>query len=354
MTSTYKAHLSILEALGFKYFQRCDSSTAFPTRYFDRLTEDNLLFHDVVNLESATEFTKIAQLIGTYSVAAGIIWAMHNQQWNTVCALAPEVAKRLRPLSPLIASVTSRYRGSTADKLAPEDSDFRLWREAPICSYRHQAALFLVSVPLRVDTKFEDWLVLLSAEHVEKIGATNVLSAARSTLSGPIRIDSKVPSSTLLGPMSAVHSTVFVPLAHLGWMSVYTGGLSGVLDRLRVFMRDGNMSNRNEDRLFRSRIAKAVAHFYAAHSLIRDCNTLCFTGEAKRMVMLNVVKTQVSELISEAVEVLTQALGMNFALALDDPLGLELFRRDSAAASLMVHNDLFYDHIFDLWYTKVA
>lgn len=137
-------------------------------------------------------------------------------------------------------------------------------------------------------------------------------------------------------------------------MSVYTGALGGVLDRLRVFMRDGKLGDRHTDRLFRNRISKAVARFHASAALIRDCAELCYSDSNLRPVMLNVVKTQVSEAVLEGGSLLNEALGLTFALGIGDPLGLEIYSRDVRAAPLMVHNDMFHEHLFDQWYTKAA
>jgi len=349
-----RKHLDILEELGLAYFQRCDRLTEAPTRYLERLAESDLLFCDFDDQQSADEFARICELIGRYSVAAGIVWAMHNQQWNMLREIAPTVSREVRAGGQLIASVTSRHRGSFVDALVPASSGYHLRREAPVCSYRYQAGEFLVAVPHKTELKTEDWLVLVPASDVQKPGEKNVLGVARSTLSGAVSINCTVAAHRVLGPLSSIHSKVFVPLAHLGWMSVYIGGLGGVLDRLRVLMRDGKLGDRKEDRLFRSRVSNAVAQYHVGMALVRECARVCFTGVPLRSVMLNVLKTEASVAASKGASALSDALGLRYSLTVGDPLGLETYCRDVRGAALMVHNDLFYEHLFDQWYTKMA
>ncbi|MBC3228685.1 hypothetical protein [Serratia fonticola] len=354
MTDKLKKHDSVLQGFGIEYFQRCDYRGEFPEDYFNALKAGDVLYHLITDYESACTFSEIARLIGEFSVSASLCWVMHNQQCNAIHQLDEALYARLKGSQSLIASATSEYP-DTGNMLSNENGRLRVVREAPVCSSRTHADYFAVSMKYKDQTSKERYLVLLPKASVAVVEGVH-LSNNRSTCSGPIRIDTLIDPKQVIGKVSSVFASAFVPIAHIGWMSSYNGGLGGVLARVRSAARTPKSELRLKvtTELFSNRIAQAVALEYTNRCLIQDSLDKNYGATAhSRGASLNIIKTEVSRNIRHAASLLEDALGSKYVMTPFDPLGAEMFCRDARSASLMVHNDMFYREIFDLWLLKL-
>ncbi|OKB64689.1 hypothetical protein BHU62_21360 [Serratia marcescens] len=354
MTNRLKKHDSLLQSFTLEYFQRCDHQGKFPADYFKALKDSDLLYHLIVDHESACAFSEIASLIGGFSVSASLCWVMHNQQCNAIRQLDEPLYERLQASQSLIASATSEY-ADAINSLAQENDRLRVLREAPVCSYRTHADFFAVSMKYKDQTARERYLVLLPKASVTAVEGFH-LSNNRSTCSGPISIDTVIDPQQVIGKVSSVFASTFVPIGHIGWMSSYNGGLSGVLARVRNGARTPKsaLKEKVSSELFSNRIAQAVALEYTNRCLIQDTlNKNYGAADHARSASLNVIKTEVSRNIRHAASLLEDALGSKYVMTPFDPLGAEMFCRDARSATLMVHNDMFYREIFDLWLLKL-
>ncbi|WP_434526996.1 hypothetical protein [Photorhabdus asymbiotica] len=350
------SHESILRTFGLKYFQTCDYNNEFPREYFNSLKANNLLYHLITDYESANLFSYIAHLIGQYSISASICWVMHNQQINTIRQLSPKIYEQLVRDQSLIASVTSEYNEIASNVLSEERDKLRVIRSAPVCSYRYDADFFVISMQHKDITPSDRYLVLLPKEYVKSTSGYP-LSSNRSTSSGPIEIDTYINTEQIIGNLSTIFTSTFVPIAHIGWMSSYNGGLEGVLSRIRSSFRKKKslLSKKLSDALFRNRISQVIALEYTNRCLIQDCLYKNYSiSDTSRKLSLNVIKTETARNIRNASYLLEEALGLKYTMTPFDEFGAEIFCRDAKSASLMVHNDRFYQDIFDLWILKMT
>ncbi|CAI0877423.1 hypothetical protein [Serratia fonticola] len=354
MNSIKNTHELVLENFGMKYFQNCDYEGRFPNDYFDALKSNDALYHLINDYESVCSFSEIASLIGKYSISASLCWVMHNQQSNAIHQLNHPLYCELLSKQCLIASVTSEYGERSCNALTELDNGLRVERQAPVCSYRTHADFFIVSMRHKDLTSSERYLILLPKESITPIDGFH-LTSTRSTCSGPINIDILISPQQVIGKLSAVFSSVFVPIGHIGWMSSYHGGLSGVLSKVRSSIRDKNstLKKKTYGELFCNRIAQAIALEYINECLICDVmNKIYGISDGYSGLPLNIIKTEVSRNIRNAACLLEDALGSKYIMTPFDELGAEIFCRDARSASLMVHNDMFYRDIFDLWLLK--
>ncbi|WP_131002679.1 hypothetical protein [Klebsiella variicola] len=351
MNSLENIHQNLLDSFGLTYFQNCDFKGRFPTEYFNSLKDKNALYHLITDYHSASSFIKIASLIGEYSISASLCWVMHNQQSNSINKLNPNLYVELLEKQSLIASATSEYAGNFFNNLTTLDHGLKIDRQAPVCSYRHNADYFLVSVKHKDLRPTDRYLVLLPKEDITITDEIN-LSTTRSTGSGPIKITQLIGPEKMIGKFSSVFSSVFVPIGHIGWMSSYHGGLTGVLARLRNCIRNknSNLKIKSEGELFRNRIAQTISLEYMNRCLIQDVLYKTYNDPVNYPAQqLNIVKTEVSQNLRDAVRILEDALGSKYTMTPFDEIGAEIFCRDGKAACLMVHNDMFYRDIYDLW-----
>lgn len=334
-----------------KYFQTCDYEGRFPSDYFEELKSKNILYHLVTDHESACAFSEIASMIGTFSVAASLCWVMHNQQSNAIYKLNQKLYLLHLSKQSLIASATSEYADTECNTITKYINKYKVVRQAPVCSYRNHADIFVLTIKHEELPASERYLIILPKEHVEIIDSFN-LSSTRSTCSGPIEVDNYINSHQVIGKLSTVFSSIFVPIGHIGWMSSYHGGLSGVLLRIRHLIRnkDSALKKKKLEELFYNRLAQIIALEYINKCLIQDVLGKTYSiSDGYPSLPLNVIKTEISRNIRNAACLLEDALGSKYIMTPFDELGAEMFCRDARAANLMVHNDMFYRNIFELW-----
>ncbi|MBD2816052.1 hypothetical protein ID850_15080 [Xenorhabdus sp. Flor] len=349
-------HESILREFGLKYFQSCDYNSIFPSDYFNQLKKNNALYHLITDYESANLFSCIASAIGRYSISASICWVMHNQQINIIHKLSPEIYERILFNQSLIASATSEDNKGGNNNLYEEDNKLRLIRSVPVCSYRYDADFFVVSMRCKHSFSLDRNLVLLPKEYIKFTDGYS-LSSNKSTSSGPIEIDAYINNDQIIGSLSTIFSSIFVPIAHIGWMSSYCGGLTGILSRIRNSIREknSNLNKKSSDTLFRNRLSQIIALEYNNRCIIQDCLSKSYNiSGGERKLSLNIVKTEVSKNIRKASHLIEDVLGSKYIITPFDEFGAEIFCRDAKSASLMIHNDIFYQDIFDLWILKTV
>ncbi|WP_445374641.1 hypothetical protein ACSLVK_00125 [Photorhabdus tasmaniensis] len=346
----------------FEYFQSLDSEGKFPQEFFKTLKEKELLSFVIGGEKEFYVFSEIAEIIGRKSVAAALCWVMHNQQFNIVLKLKPSVLKN-NDIG-LISSMTSSFGGKwygERDGIIQYKNKSWVNREAPIVSYARYADSVLFTFPRSVGHKKETWLALASNKYCFTGDVEENLSGVKSTCSEPCKVFAELGNIEFIGSLNDVFSDLFVPIAHIGWMSGYNGGLNGVLSRIRKVSRNGisvsSINKINTSSLSQNRIAKAVSIERTNKSIIQGAikSLYCKSNNNnnnknnQRSIYINSVKTQISETLLEASLGLELELGTSIAMKQCEPTGIEIYSRDVKAARLMFNNDKLYELIYKHW-----
>ncbi|MEZ8656720.1 hypothetical protein AB6D60_22385 [Vibrio splendidus] len=344
----------LLDEYPINYFQKLDSESKFPVKFFNDLKEKQLLSIKVNDNNSYHVFSEIASMIGEKSIGSSLCWVMHNQQYNMIIMYDPDFFKDKEQV--LLSSMTSSYGGKwigNNDKIINKGGNNILIREAPIVSYgEHSDSIVFTS-----HKKNDDCEVFLAYTNIENCIFTEPefkLTSVTATASKPCKIDCDLNKITFIGPFNKHFKNTFVPIAHIGWMSAYNGGVKGMMKRLRGEIRSG-VNNHLHSRLKSSTLSK---HRYAKVFTVTETNGLLIeatinnflAGNNVKNHILNSVKIKVSESFSDIIGILEQELGYSYALKKNDALGLEMLSRDLKAASLMYNNDALYDINFKHWY----
>lgn len=353
-----KSLASVLENYSFDYFQRLDSDNDFPVQLFDELKLAELLSHEIKSENDFTLFSRMVSLIGEKSVAAALCWVMHNQQFNSLIRLKPDGISYDK--LGLIASMTSTYSGKwhgERDKILETDGKKMLIREAPIVSYGRYSDSMIFTFPKVVGESTETWLGLTLTKNCWFDDQNEMLTSVRSTVSEPCELSVSLDEVEYIGPLSTIFSEVFVPIAHIGWMSAYNGGLTGVLSRLRGLIRNSDSvlfkKKISSSSLSKNRLAKAVSIERTNRLIIDGTISSLYSNEGNYSIDINSVKTRVSESLLEAANELDIELGVAYAIMQNDALGLEIYSRDIKAARLMFNNDDVYDLTYKHWLLKM-
>ncbi|WP_448511927.1 hypothetical protein [Photorhabdus laumondii] len=345
----------ILNNYSFEYFQSLDCSGKFPEDFFDELKLNGLLSYEINCEQDFHTFSHIATLIGQKSVAASLCWVMHNQQFNTILRIKPSVLSNQD--FGLMASMTSSYGGKwhgDRDKIVQASGEAWIIREAPIVSYvRYSDSVVFTFPKYDENQKVEIWLALTSTKHCSFNDSNELLTAVKSTCSEPSKVHARLSEIEYIGPFHKTFSGIFVPIAHIGWMSAYNGGLRGVLSRLRKLNRNvhsaGSIKKMNHSSLSKNRLAKSVSIEATNQAMIAGTIKSIYSESRQRFIDINAVKTRISEALLETTLELEVELGVSTALKQNDAIGLEMYSRDVRTARLMFNNDDIYELIYKHW-----
>jgi acyl-CoA dehydrogenase len=298
--------------------------------------------------------------LGRADLSVALIFAMHCQQ---VAALARCASDRLRAHAlPAVAdgtiylaSVTTEP-GKGGDLLISDSATeqvraaLRIDREAPIVTGGRHADAFLVTVrtpgatsPAQVDLVYaaRDQLRL------EVLGDWRPLGM-RATESVPMRLAGTVPEWQVVGEhgeFRKIATTVFGPVAHIGWAAAWLGTAAGAYSRVVRHIRGpaGRSRFNPASQLLLTRLAATRARLEMVNALLRHTVSVVSSGEDVAtppvQLLINTLKTEAADSCFRAVDELVELTGLQGGYLAGSPLRLERAFRDLRSASLNYGND---------------
>jgi acyl-CoA dehydrogenase len=347
---------------------QADELASFPAATLAALRESRLLGL-MVPAEyggmggSAADLADVTLRLAREDLSAALIFAMHCQQAATIVAYANQGLRNdLLPALArgelYLASVTTE-RGPGGSLLLSQsavqakDGLLRIDRDAPIVTGGTAADGFLITT-LTPDAKSPSQVSLVYARRdqltVEVLGDWQPLGM-RATYSVPMRLSGTVPDDQVIGPAGdfrAIVTSVFGPMAHIGWSAAWLGASAGALSRVVGQLRgtEGRRDSSTSSELLLTRLARVRARLDTVHSLLR--HTIEVIGQAQDLslppvqLLVNSLKTQAAEQCFQAVHELIEQVGLRHGYLRGSPLYLERVFRDLRSASLNYSNDRLY------------
>lgn len=347
---------------------RADDLAAFPAAALEALRASRLLGLNVPAEYggmggSTADVLDVTMRLGREDLSVALIFAMHCQQAATVVRYAgQELRADLLPAlgrgELYLASVTTE--GGTGGALLVSESTvdadaglLHIDRDAPIVTGGMHADGFLITTlaPGAV-TPSQVSLVYARRDQLklEVLGDWQPLGM-RATGSAPLRLSGAVPGCQVLGEPGGFRSivtSVFGPMAHLGWSAAWLGAAAGALSRVVGHLRgaEGRRQSDTSSELLLTRLGRVRARLDTVHSLM--LHTLEVTERTQDLsvppvqLLVNALKVQASEQCFQAVHELVELVGLRHGYLRGSPLYLERVFRDLRSASLNYANDRLY------------
>jgi acyl-CoA dehydrogenase len=344
--------------------QEADAAAAFPLRTLGAMRKTGLLGLMVPREQGGAgatlgDLVDVTIALGRSDTSVAMIFAMHCQQLVALDRFANE-ALRDRVLPSVaagevyLASVTTEI-GKGGDLLTSEsettasDGCVHIDRNAPVVTGGEHADAFLVTVlapdatsPSQVDLVFAE----RSQLELEVLGDWQPLGM-RATRSVPMRLVGDVPTDQRLGrpgDFRAIVTSVFGPLAHVGWAAAWLGTATGACSRVVQNLRETRRRERGEgtSELVLTGLASVRARLDGTHALLRhtvDVLERCDDPTATSVALLvNSLKVRAAEECFAAVNELVELVGLRHGYLTNSPLRLERALRDLRSASLNYAN----------------
>ncbi|MGK5543254.1 acyl-CoA dehydrogenase family protein [Streptomyces sp. URMC 127] len=352
-------------AVAAEHLARTDRDASFPVEALDEMRRTGLLGLLVPashgGLGGTTEDVVSASIaLGRTDMSVAMIFAMHCQQ---VAALVRYGNQQLRDeLLPEIAAgrvylasvTTEAGKGGhllTAESaLTARDDELLIDRFAPIVTGGEYADGFLVTMqspppasPNQVSLVYahRDQLT------VERSGDWQPLGM-RASHSVALRLTGTVPAHHVVGEhggFRTIATTVFAPMAHLGWSACWLGTAAGALSRVVKLLRAPQSRGRVDlgSELLLTRLSRARQRIETVHALLaRTLQVVATTDDLsvpRVQLLLNSLKITAAEECHQAVDGLIDAVGMRHGYLKDSPTRLEHSLRDLRSAALNYSND---------------
>jgi acyl-CoA dehydrogenase len=304
-----------------------------------------------------TDLVDATAELARVDLSVALIFAMHCQQ---VAALTRHGGEKLRAeVLPAVAAGEC-YLGSvttapgTGGHLLSNDSPavaegemLRIDRTAPVVTGGRFADGFLITMrtpgassPAQVD------LVYAARDQLrtEVTGDWRALGM-RATESVPMKLTGVVPRWQVVGPpgeFAAIATTVFAPLAHLGWAAAWLGTAAGALSRVTAHLRHDRRSG-SPSELTLVRLATTRDRLETVHALLRHAvhvtGTAADAGATAVQLLLNTLKIRAADECLATVNELIELIGLRHGYLTESPLELERAMRDLRSAALNYGND---------------
>ena len=365
---TEKPALADVLAVTRREAARADDLAQFPVAAMSALRASGLL-GIVVPTEyggmggNAADMVDVTMRLAREDLSVALIFAMHCQQAATIVRYASQELKgELLPAlgdgSLYLASVTTE-RGPSGSLLVSEsavecaDGLLRIDRDAPIVTGGTDADGFLITtLAPGATTPSQVSLVFARRDQLEVqvLGDWQPLGM-RATGSVPMRLSGMLPSHQVVGvpgDFRTIVTTVFGPMAHLGWSAAWLGAAAGALSRVVGHLRgpEGRKQTSTQSELLLTRLARVRARLDTVHSL--QLHALDVIEQTEDMsvppvqLLINTLKVQAAEQCFQAVHELVEQVGLQYGYLRGSPLHLERVFRDLRSASLNYSNDRLY------------
>ncbi|MEV1026117.1 acyl-CoA dehydrogenase family protein [Streptomyces sp. NPDC050264] len=298
--------------------------------------------------------------LGRVDMSVAMIFVMHCQQVAALVEfgnrrlrdeLLPEVAAGRQYLASVTTesgkgghlltsqtALTAHHGGLVLDRFAPivtggEHADgFLVTMQSPDSASPHQVSLVYAH---------RDQLEIERSGHWQPLGM-------RSSHSVALRLAGTVPAHHVVGEhgdFRTIVTTVFGPLAHLGWSACWLGTAAGALSRVVKLLRSARTRGRADldSELLLTRLSRARQRIDTVHALLdhtrRTVAEAPDVGAPRVQLLLNGLKITAAEECYRAVDELVDAVGMRHGYLKDSPTRLEQSLRDLRSAALNYSND---------------
>lgn len=170
----------------------------------------------------------------------------------------------------------------------------------------------------------------------------------RATESLPMRLTGRVPDWQVVGAHGEfrdIATSLFGPLAHVGWSAAWLGAAGGVLARVVDLVRGsgGRRGFEPTSELLLTRLANARSRLEVVHSLLHRVVALLESGHDLSVpparMLVNTLKIRAADECFAAVHELMEMTGLRHGYLRESPLGLERAFRDLRSASLNYSSD---------------
>ncbi|WP_406631878.1 acyl-CoA dehydrogenase family protein [Amycolatopsis sp. WGS_07] len=345
--------------------ERTDREAAFPQDALAELRQGGLLGLLVPREYgglggTVADMVEASIELGRTDLSVAMIFAMHCQQ---VAAIAWHGGDRLRELvlpraaggRCYLASVTTEA-GNGGDLLTAQAAlgvagdDLVIDRFAPIVTGGEAADGFLVKMrgaaaasPNEVSLVYADRAQL----EIERSGEWQPLGM-RASHSVALRLRGRVPAYQIVGQpggFAQITSSVFAPMAHLGWSAAWLGTAAGALSRVLRMLRSPKERSRVDfgSELLLTRLSRARQRLDTVHALLSAATTSVTThadlSTPRIQLQLNALKITAADECYRAVDELIDAVGMRHGYLRGSQTRLEQALRDLRSASLNYSND---------------
>lgn len=352
-------------AVAAEHLARTDREAAFPVEALAAMRHTGLLGLLVPvgygGLGGGlADMVRASIALGRVDMSVAMIFAMHCQQVEAVVRqgserlrsrLLPEIAAGRRYL----ASVTTEagkggHLLTSETELGDNDGMLKVDRFAPIVTGGEHADGFLVTMlapgatsPNQVSLVYADREQLT----LERSGDWQPLGM-RASHSVALRLRGQVPGDHVVGghgDFRSLVTSVFGPMAHLGWSACWLGTAAGALTRVLRLLRSPAGRARTDlgSELLLTRISRARQRLDTVHALLtRTQDTVVQSADLSTppvQLQLNALKITAAEECYRAVDGLVDAVGMRHGYLKDSPTRLEHALRDLRSAALNYSND---------------
>jgi acyl-CoA dehydrogenase len=304
------------------------------------------------------------ELLAREDLSAALIYVMHCQQVAALVShargpLREELLPRVGRGEVYLASVTSE-RGTgghllTSESVLSSVGQDTLWidRDAPVVTGVEHADGFLITTlmpgatsPAQVSLVYADRAQL----EVKSSGTWQPLGM-RATQSLPARLAGSIPAHQVVGEhggFRSIATTVFGPLAHLGWSACWLGAAAGALSRTIRHLRgsEGRKHYEVSSELLLTRLARVRCRLDTVNALLHHSRCVFENADdvslPRVQSLLNTLKIIAAEECFSAVDELVELGGLRLGYLRDSPLWTERVLRDLRSASLNYGNDRLY------------
>ncbi|WP_439380883.1 acyl-CoA dehydrogenase family protein [Amycolatopsis lexingtonensis] len=346
-----------------EHVRRTDDEATFPVEALEELRATGLLGLQVPAEDgglggSLADVLETSTELGRVDMSLAMIFAMHCQQVAAVLAhadgelrteLVPEIAAGRLYLGSVTTEAGKGGHLLTAESAAAwRDGELLVDRFAPIVTGGRQADGFLITMR-SPDSEADNQVSLVYASRaqveIEPAGGWNPLGM-RASDSGAMKLRGRLPAHQVIGRHGDFHTivtTVFGPMAHLGWASCWLGTAAGALSRVIASLRGSRGKTDLSSELLMTRLSRSRQRLDTVHSLISHAREVVETtadlSVPKVQLLINAVKITAAEECYRAVDELVDAVGMRHGYLRDSPTRLEQSLRDLRSAVLNYSND---------------
>ncbi|CAM3540812.1 acyl-CoA dehydrogenase family protein [Kibdelosporangium persicum] len=341
-----------------------DRDATFPVEALDELRRTKLLGllvpagHGGLG-GTVTDMVDLGIRLGRTDMSLAMIFVMHCQQVAAVVRHAREpfrtdLLERIGQGRIYLASVTTEAgKGGhllSAESALSGDTTLAIDRFAPIVTGGVYADGFLITMrspdagsPNQVSLVYadRDQLEVTASGDWQPMGM-------RASHSVPMKLVGSVPAEQVIGEHGTfpdIATTIFAPLAHLGWSAAWLGTAAGALSRVLRMIRGKEGRDRFDIRseLLLTRLSTARQRLDGVHALLRRAEQTVFASPdlsvPNHQLLLNALKITAAEQCHAAVNDLVDAVGLRHGYLRDSPTRLELALRDLRSAALNYSND---------------
>lgn len=352
-------------AVATEHLARTDDAAVFPVEALDEMRRTGLLGllvpADYGGLGgSVLDMVETSITLGRADMSVAMIFAMHCQQVAAVvrhgderirAELLPQIAEgRVYLASVTTEAGTGGHLLTSESALDAAGDELVVDRFAPIVTGGAHADGFLVTM-LAPGASSPNQVSLVYAHRsqlaIEQTGDWQPLGM-RASHSVALRLQGRVPGHQVIGghgDFRTIVTSVFGPMAHLGWSASWLGTAAGALSRVLRMLRSPESRKRVDlgSELLLTRLSEARKRLDTVHALLmRTEETVARTTDLSRpriQLQLNALKITAAEECYRAVDGLVDAVGIRHGYLKSSPTRLEHALRDLRSASLNYSND---------------